>query len=110
MKKEDELFYIGIEDPLELRRYLLESSRDVVQSLRRFEEINATRVRKMESMAKFKEIVEEINVLVSKLRRELPKTRVTTLRKVRLTEERAPELDELENELKVIESHLKKLE
>ena len=110
MKKEDELFYIGIEDPQELRRYVLESSRSVVLNLKRFEEINATRIRKMESMAKFKDIVEEINAMVSKLRRELPKTKVTTLRKVRLTEERPPELDELESELNVIESHLKKLE
>ena len=36
-KKEAEIFFVGVSDPVEVRRNLLEASRAMVQSLQRYE-------------------------------------------------------------------------
>ncbi len=73
-KEEQDVFYVGIKDPIEIRRSILESSREVVQYLQRAERFRATRAEKGEQIAKLRSIMNEIHSLVRKLRAELPKT------------------------------------
>ena len=36
MAKEEELLFVGVKEPLELRRTILEASKDVIESLQRY--------------------------------------------------------------------------
>jgi hypothetical protein len=73
---EEEAFYVGIKDPIEIRRSILESSKDIVQFLQRAERFKAVRAEKAEQFAKLKEISKEIQGMIRKLRTALPKTKI----------------------------------
>ncbi len=83
--KEDDIFFVGIRDPVEVRRNLLESTRDVVQTLQRFERFKQVRDEKQQEVAGLREQVKEINRLVNKLKSSLPKTKL----RIKLHEEAA---------------------
>jgi hypothetical protein len=71
--KKEEVFFVGIKDPIGLRRSVLEASKDVVQSLQRFEKFTVARRKKRESVEQLKETVKETVRLIAKLRKNLPK-------------------------------------
>lgn len=71
-----ELFYVGLRDPSEVRKNILESSRDIVIFLKTYENFKRIRLRKIEEINKLKLKIQEIVRLVNKLSRELPKTRL----------------------------------
>jgi len=77
-KKEgkEEAFYVGINDPIEIRRSILESSKDIVQYLQRAERFKAIRAEKTEQLDKLKVLSKEIQSLMRKLRSGLPKTKL----------------------------------
>ena len=75
-KEDDEVFYIGIKDPIEIRRSLLESSKETVQYLQRFERFKQVRAEKTNEIKKLKEMMHDIHVLVKKLKSALPKTKL----------------------------------
>ena len=77
-KGEEETFYVGIKDPIEIRRSILESSKDIVQYLQRAERFKAIRAEKAEQLAKLKETVRELQSLVRKIRAALPRTKLRT--------------------------------
>ena len=72
VKKES--FYVGLKDPIEMRRTILESSKEVVQYLQRFERFKKVRSDKAEEIAKLKVITADASKLIRKLKSELPKT------------------------------------
>lgn len=74
--KEEDVFFVGVEDPIELRRSILESSKDLLQYLQRFEKFKEVRMEKQEQLLKLSAVGEEIRKLVRKLKAELPKTRI----------------------------------
>ncbi|MBW2996513.1 hypothetical protein KY332_04405 [Candidatus Woesearchaeota archaeon] len=73
-EKEEQVFYVGIKDPLEIRRSMLESSKELLQYLQRFEKFKAVRKEKAEQTAKLKGVMKEITTLVKQLKSNLPKT------------------------------------
>lgn len=75
-EEKEEVYYVGVKDPVEIRRSLLESSREIVQYLQRAERFKATRSEKAEEFAKLKETMRELNSLMRKLRTALPKTKI----------------------------------
>ena len=75
-KKEDELFFVGIPDPIELRRSVLESSKDLLHYLSRFEKFKKVRNEKAEYIAQLNDVTAEIKKLVNKLRTALPRTKL----------------------------------
>lgn len=115
--EEAEIYYIGIKDPVELRRNLLETSKHLIQFLKRQEEIKELRTGKAQLIIQLKEETEDITKLMMKLRRSLPKTKI---RAAALDEKKEPaektatvksgkdatELDKLESELVEIENRL----
>ena len=78
-KGEEEAFYVGVKDPIEIRRSLLESSKEAVQYLQRAERFKAIRTEKSEHISKLKGTVKELQRLVRKLKTVLPKTKLRTI-------------------------------
>jgi hypothetical protein len=74
-KKEDkkEEFFVKIDDPAELRRSILESSRDLIYNLQSYQKIIALQREKALLMDKFTDIPAEITLLIKRLREKLPK-------------------------------------
>lgn len=121
MEEEKEIFYVGIKDPRELRRALLESTKDVVVFLKTYDNLKSLRLRKFDETAKLRLILEELSRLVAKLQRELPKTRLRlkpeelpkgkakSAKQKKAVKVPASEVKKLEMELQDIEEKLKSL-
>jgi uncharacterized protein YfkK (UPF0435 family) len=116
-----EIFYVGLKDPTEVRRNLLEASRDIVVFLKTYENFKRVRVQKIQEIEKLKLSIQEVTRILNKLRRELPKTRLREKpeevikkggkRKIMVPRKATAEneIERLESELSAIESKLKLL-
>lgn len=79
MKKtseKEEVFFVGVQDPLEVRRNILEVSKEMVQFLQQHEKLKTMRNEKEESIKRLKEDVRQLKLYISKLRQVLPKTKL----------------------------------
>jgi len=85
IEREDEVFFVGIRDPVEVRKTLLENTRDVVQILQRFERFKQVREEKAQEVLILKNDIKELNRLVNKLKSSLPKTKI----RIKLQQEEA---------------------
>lgn len=95
----EEPFYVGVRDTDEVRRTLLESTRDVVQHLQRAEKFKAVRKEKLEEIEKLKKLIKEIAKDVNKLKIVLPKTKLrATHKKVHVPKK--PTFEEVKKEVK----------
>lgn len=112
---EGDVFYVGVQSPVELRRACLLSSKALLDILKRYEDASLLRQEKAESIAELKHLFDEIIVLNRKLRSKLPKVAVPS-------EKPAPvevpkknvvktktHMDLLEDELSKIEERLEAL-
>jgi hypothetical protein len=72
-EKAKEPFFVGIGDPVIIRRNLLLSSKSIIDSLKRQEGIVDLRLRKENYLVEFKRVMDEIIILNKKLRSHLPK-------------------------------------
>jgi len=123
-KKEQgkEIFYVGLKDPTEVRRNLLESSKEIVVFLKTYENFKRIRILKVQEINKLKLLIQEASRLINKLRRDLPKTRLrekseATVKKGGTRRVSIPprtktgmgEVEKLESELAAIEEKLKLL-
>ena len=75
-KESKEVFFVGIKDPIETRRGLLESSRDIVQSLQRFENFKVLRAEKEQRTRELVTVIRSTQRLVSRLKKSLPETKL----------------------------------
>jgi hypothetical protein len=75
-EEKEEVFYVGVKDPIEIRRSILESSKEMVQYLQRAERFKQVRAEKEEQIASLKETMKQISTLVRKLKSSLPKTKL----------------------------------
>jgi len=119
-KKEESLFYVNLEEPVEIRRNILESSKEIVQLLQRYEKIRNIRVKKSSKITDLKKQTKEIAIMVAKLKQYLPKsglrappaekgeTKVIRNNPVKKID-RPPKINKLEAELKAIEDKLNRL-
>lgn len=109
-------FFVGIHEPLDVRRNLLECSREIVNSLKSNEKITRIRKEKLHNFEKMKTIMSELDLIISQLKTKLPKS---NLRKS-LDNNRIPivsakttsstaEMKELDNQLKDIEKEFSKI-
>ncbi|VVB81635.1 Uncharacterised protein [uncultured archaeon] len=71
---EEELFFVGIKDPIELRKELLTSSKNLIDSLRKFEQYTEIKQEKQANILELKRVFDELMVLNKKIRNHLPKT------------------------------------
>jgi len=75
-KEQEEVFYVGLRNPKDVRRYVLESTRDLVLLLRSFESLKHIRMQKVELQQNVQKEIAAIKKLVLQLKRNLPQTRL----------------------------------
>ncbi|MBW2970182.1 hypothetical protein KY309_03180 [Candidatus Woesearchaeota archaeon] len=117
---EEELFFVGIRDPVEIRKELLTSSKNLIDSLKRYEQYKDIKEEKLQRITELKRIFDEIMVLNKKLRNHMPKTplrapstkteKTTKASKSKPTKFGKTKIDVLEQELAKIEERLGGLE
>ncbi len=115
---EDELFFVGIRDPIEIRKELLTSSKNLIDSLRRYEAYKTVKEEKIRHIVELKKVFDELLVLNKKVRGNLPKIPIKAPAVARETPEKMPKakpmaktkIDVLEQELAKIEERLGSLE
>lgn len=120
-----EILYQKIDNPVEFRRNMLESSKQVIRALQKYEKLKAVRVKKAEQVSKLRGIVREISTLNIKLKKEFPdllfkpakvkkEARKEEKKKAEKSEEKPEkretrELVDLEKQLKDIERKLESI-
>jgi TolA-binding protein len=75
-EKKEEVLYVGLQSPIELRRVILESTRDAVEMLQNYEKFRAVREEKVKTIAQLQDQIKEMARLINKLKLELPKVDV----------------------------------
>ena len=80
---EKEQFYVGIENTKEVRRNVLESSREMVHILQSYEKVQEIRKEKLRRVAQLKTVLEELKLLSSKLQKELPSVQVREIKEIK---------------------------
>ncbi len=69
---DDNTVFIKIDTPLEFRKALLMSIREMIHSLQRNDTVKQIRVEKAEQVMKLKKITKEIEVLLNRLKADMP--------------------------------------
>lgn len=121
-KSENEPLFIGVPDPVNLRKGLLETSKVHLTILKKIEEIKLIRSQKDEAMNAVNLLLKEIKTLMIKLKKSLPSSNVLksavikknspaketaeTAKEVKIKIEARSELEQLESEIAQIESKL----
>lgn len=124
-KIDSDIFYVGIKDPLKLRRSILETSKALIKSLQSYEKISRLRSKRAEITKEYKDIMSELIGYISSLKRELPRNDIFnkheqhilkpkqshTMSKAETRKERKElsNIDKLEQELAEVEEKLKML-
>lgn len=107
---EEEEYYVSIREPENLRKNILETSRQVVLSLQRYEHFKINS--KKEECEALKRTLREINELISRLKKELPVKKVKSIPPISdkkisaITKTKKPEIASLEKDLAEIEKKL----
>lgn len=131
-EKEDELFFVEVKAPNEVRRNILESLKKILEMLQRFEKFKAIRHKKIEHIQKLRVLLKEANKTIGNLKSKLPQTNLRAIvvkdisnqvkkvhhakgkKEKQAEEKKAPkremtEIEKLESELSSIEGKLKGL-
>jgi hypothetical protein len=69
-------YFIGIYDPLDVRRNILESSRHIIKSLECHDTIEKIRHEKVKSLKEMRKVMSELELLSTKLKQRMPKTNI----------------------------------
>lgn len=111
MAKED--YFVKIQNPIEIRRNILENTRDVLKILQGYEDFKRIREKASSLLHAFKKDVSEARAMVQGLRKILPKMDVKFAKKPAIAKQEAQkapkELKKLEQELSDIEEKLSNL-
>ncbi len=129
-EQNNELFFVQVKEPNDVRRDILEALKEIVEVLQRFEKFKGIRQEKMEKIHTLRGLLKDANKILGNLKIKLPQTnlRATVIKehqaqpkkephkkiKTARAEEKAPkkeltEIEKLETELSAIESRLKNL-
>lgn len=114
------MFFVGVAEPIQVRKEILGCTKDVIGTLKRFEKFKALRREKAETVARLKTLFDEIALLSNKLRQLMPKTRLRALAKEtevgvfagqerRMRKHAGTDLDKLEQQLAELENKLQRL-
>ncbi|MBI2208325.1 hypothetical protein HYU50_02415 [Candidatus Woesearchaeota archaeon] len=132
-KESEDILFVGIREPGEVRRNILESLKDIVEVLQRFEKFKHARKEKLYSIGKLSNDLKGINKILSDLKAAIPETKLREIKiKAVLKEEKkekqkkrrhgkrskdaegekrpSTEIERLESELGAIEEKLRGLQ
>lgn len=76
-----EPIYIGLENPTEVRKGLLEASKEMIKILQTNETLREKREQKNQLKAELQETIKDIAHLMAQLRTELPRVKLSSLPK-----------------------------
>ena len=96
--QEESPLFVGITNNGELRRNMLECSKEILESLKHYEKFKFVKEEKQKLIQKFREDVKGLSKLISRLKTNLPKVKEIGIKKT--------EFEKLEAELNDIESKL----
>lgn len=122
-KPEEKPYFIGLNNPTELRKNILEPTREVIQFLQNYEEFKKIKEEKTKYIIQLKDDLKQIRLSVNQLKKALPqnKLRIEKPKKIKEAKKEAlpveakaapapllppTELDSLEKELNEIEKKL----
>tara|TARA_Y100000310_G_scaffold342247_1_gene444635 strand:- start:42768 stop:43157 length:390 start_codon:yes stop_codon:yes gene_type:complete len=123
-KGSKDIFFVEIHEPAEVRRNILESLKDIVENLQRFEKFKRIREDKIKNINDLRKTIKEVNKLIPNLRKALPDVKVRAAKierhkgrgkkktsskdkgKEEVKEKPLTELQKLESELNEIEGKL----
>ena len=77
----EESIYIGIENPIEVRRALLESTKDLIKILQADKILRVKRKEKVQLIGEYKNTIKEITDQIIQLKTHLPKIKMGALPK-----------------------------
>lgn len=72
-------YYVSLEDPKSFRRELLGSTKVIIKLLQRYEMLKIVREKKIKLMFNYSKSIAEINMLVNKLKKAIPKNKIKDL-------------------------------
>ncbi len=115
---DEETYYVNIREPAETRKKLLETSRQVVIALQKYESFKLKKMNKQDVAEKLRKNFKEINELIARLKKEMPQ--IPARKKIVLHEDKKTpqrisvpkgkrDIEDLERELGDIENKLKGL-
>ena len=119
-EKEDGIF-VGVKDPLRVRKDILESSRDVLDGLKSYESFKQVREEKRMLFEQLRSDARSISLLIGRLRGELPQLKVPSAKVEKAKEQPkqggvavekakpATEVQRLEEELAQLEEAVQKM-
>ncbi|MFT4343241.1 MAG: hypothetical protein ACMXYE_00675 [Candidatus Woesearchaeota archaeon] len=81
MANDEATYYVSIQNPRDFRKDLLGTSKIMIQLLQRNTRLHEIREAKIEKMYAFSKVMGEVNMLSSKLRKVLPKTKASSMPK-----------------------------
>jgi hypothetical protein len=97
MKNKEEEFYVEIEDSVELRREMLETSKELIGILQQYEEIKAIDTQKVQEIEHLRNMFKEISADIMRLKGMMPKIKLSSLPRketfIRTQKYRAPEAE-----------------
>ena len=113
MVYEKDGFFVGVYDPIDVRRNLLENSKELIKSLQSFDTLLKIRHQKVRAYRETKDVMNELDLLITKLKSGLPKAHlrkaIEKKRPKRIMSTRIPPDSKSDSREKFI-SELKKLE
>ena len=83
LEKEEDLFFVEVEEPADVRREILESQKIVIGGLQRYENIKFLRAKKAESINKLKGELKKLAKELSELKSVLPSAGIRVISKPR---------------------------
>lgn len=103
-------YYVDVAEPVNVRKAVLQSSKQLVMSLRKYEDIKKIRAVKVDLMSQLKEISLQTVDTIDHLKQYLPELEVKLERKPASKTVSKNDLVKLEDDLKMIEEKLGLLE
>jgi hypothetical protein len=82
MVNKDSEYYVAIDEPKLFRRELLGSTKVIIKLLQKYEELKKTRENKIKLTFQYSNVISEINMLVNKLRKLIPRNKISNIPKI----------------------------
>lgn len=79
-KESKDIFFVEVSGPGEVRRNILESLKDIVETLQRFEKFKQARKEKLHSVSKLSSDLKGINRMLSNLKAAVPETKLREIK------------------------------
>jgi DNA repair exonuclease SbcCD ATPase subunit len=113
---DEDVFYMKVEEPVEMRRNLLEADKAVLNSLQRYERFKELREQKAEKIIELRNAVKELTQLFIQLKNELPAVEILQKKEKHVSEKKkairkavSSEVRDLQRELSKVEEKLERL-